>query len=32
MDEREPGNVIPSDAVRTGADVASGAGLFTAIK
>jgi PTS system glucose-specific IIA component len=31
MDEREPGNVIPSDAVSTGADIASGAGLFTAI-
>jgi sugar PTS system EIIA component len=29
MDEREPGNVIASDAVRTGADIASGAGLFT---
>jgi len=32
MDEREPGNVVPSDAVTTGADIASGAGLFTANK
>lgn len=32
MDEREPGNVAPSDAVRAGADIASGASLFTATK
>ena len=32
MDEREPGNVAPSDAVAAGADIASGAGLFTATK
>jgi phosphotransferase system IIA component len=32
MDEREPGNVMPSDAVTAGADIASGAGLFTANK
>jgi PTS system glucose-specific IIA component len=32
MDEREPGNVIPSDAVGAGADIASGAILFTASK
>jgi PTS system glucose-specific IIA component len=32
MDEREPGNVVPSDAVTAGADIASGAGLFTANK
>jgi sugar PTS system EIIA component len=32
MDEREPDNVLPSDAVRTGADIASGAALFTATK
>jgi sugar PTS system EIIA component len=32
MDEREPGNVILSDAVSTGADIVSGAGLFTAIR
>jgi PTS system glucose-specific IIA component len=32
MDEREPDNVIPSDAVDTGADVESGADLFTANK
>ncbi|MDT5069209.1 MAG: sugar system component [Mycobacterium sp.] len=30
MDEREAGNVAPSDAVSTGADIASGASLFTA--
>jgi glucose-specific phosphotransferase system IIA component len=30
MDEREPGNVAPSDAVTAGADIASGASLFTA--
>ena len=32
MDEREPGNVIPSDAVAAGADIPSGAHLFTANK
>ena len=32
MDEREPGNVIPSEAVAHGADIASGDGLFTANK
>jgi sugar PTS system EIIA component len=32
MDEREPDNVLPSDAVRTGAGIASGAALFTATK
>ena len=32
MDEREPENVIPSDAVTAGADIASGASLFTANK
>jgi len=32
MDEREQGNVIPSDAVTAGADIASGADLFTAKK
>jgi phosphotransferase system IIA component len=32
MDEREPGNVVASDAVTAGADIASGAGLFTANK
>lgn len=30
MDEREPANVIPSEAVAHGADIASGDGLFTA--
>ena len=30
MDERESANVIPADAVATGADIASGAILFTA--
>jgi PTS system glucose-specific IIA component len=30
MDEREPGNVIPSEAVTAGADIAFGARLFTA--
>jgi PTS system glucose-specific IIA component len=30
MDEREPGNVVPSEAVTAGADIASGASLFTA--
>ena len=32
MDERESGNVIPSEAVNTGADLESGADLFTANK
>lgn len=32
MDEREPGNVVPADAVLSGADIASGASLFTANK
>jgi PTS system glucose-specific IIA component len=32
MDEREPGNVVPSAAVAAGADIASGASLFTASK
>jgi glucose-specific phosphotransferase system IIA component len=32
MDERVPENVIPSDAVSRGADIASGASLFTANK
>ncbi|KAA0074936.1 PTS glucose transporter subunit IIA [Mycolicibacterium sp. P9-64] len=32
MDEREPGNVQASDAVTTGADIVSGASLFTATK
>ena len=32
MDERESGNVVPSDAVTSGADIASGAVLFTASK
>jgi PTS system glucose-specific IIA component len=32
MDERTPGNVIPSDAVGLGAEIPSGAALFTAIK
>jgi PTS system glucose-specific IIA component len=32
MDEREPTNVVPSEAVTTGADIASGASLFTAAK
>jgi PTS system glucose-specific IIA component len=32
MDEREPGNVVPSEAVAHGADIASGDGLFTASK
>lgn len=32
MDEREPGNAVPADAVLTGADIASGASLFTANK
>jgi glucose-specific phosphotransferase system IIA component len=32
MDEREPGNIIPSEAVFEGAEIASGASLFTANK
>ena len=32
MDEREAGNVSPVDAVAAGADIASGATLFTASK
>jgi sugar PTS system EIIA component len=32
MDEREPGNVVPADAVTAAADIASGATLFTANK
>ncbi len=32
MDEREPENVVPTDAVTTGAGIASGATLFTANK
>jgi len=32
MDERESGNVVPSDAVTAGADIVSGASLFTANK
>jgi sugar PTS system EIIA component len=32
MDEREPGNVIPSEAVFEGANIASGAILFVANK
>ncbi|GAC1639981.1 MAG: PTS glucose transporter subunit IIA [Mycobacterium sp.] len=32
MDEREPANVTPSEAVTRGADIASGDGLFTANK
>jgi PTS system glucose-specific IIA component len=32
MDEREAANVTPSDAVASGADIASGAALFTATK
>jgi sugar PTS system EIIA component len=32
MDEREPGNVSPSEAVLEGADIASGTSLFTANK
>jgi sugar PTS system EIIA component len=30
MDERESGNVVPGDAVRSGTGIASGAALFTA--
>jgi len=32
MDERESGNVVPSDAVTAGSDIASGADLFLAAK
>ena len=32
MDERESSNVVPSDAVHEGAEIASGASLFTASK
>ena len=32
MDEREPGNVIPSESVTSGADMACGTILFTAQK
>jgi len=32
MDERESGNVIPSEAVLEGADIAAGTSLFTANK
>jgi phosphotransferase system IIA component len=32
MDERESDNVVPSEAVAEGADIASGADLFTANK
>jgi glucose-specific phosphotransferase system IIA component len=32
MDEREPGNVVPDDAVAEGAEIASGAHLFIANK
>jgi phosphotransferase system IIA component len=32
MDERSPENVVPSAAVSSGADIASGASLFTATK
>jgi phosphotransferase system IIA component len=32
MDERDPGNVIPSEAVPAGSDIACGAILFTANK
>ena len=32
MDERVAENVVPSDAVRTGSEIASGAELFTVIK
>jgi PTS system glucose-specific IIA component len=32
MDEREPGNIVLSEAVTAGADIASGASLFTANK
>lgn len=32
MDEREPGNVVPCEAVFEGADIATGADLFSANK
>jgi sugar PTS system EIIA component len=32
MDEREPGNVVPAEAVTSGAKIDSGASLFTANK
>jgi glucose-specific phosphotransferase system IIA component len=32
MDEREPGNVLPAEAVTAGAQIESGAELFTASK
>jgi sugar PTS system EIIA component len=32
MDERDSGNVVPSDAVTAGSDIASGADLFVATK
>jgi PTS system glucose-specific IIA component len=32
MDEREPGNIVLSEAVTAGGDIASGASLFTANK
>jgi len=32
MDERESGNVVPSEAVTGGGDIAVGAPLFTASK
>ena len=32
MDEREPGNIIPPEAVTGGAEIACGANLFTATK
>ena len=32
MDEREPGNVVPAEAVTAGAQIPSGAELFTASK
>jgi sugar PTS system EIIA component len=32
MDEREPGNIMPSEAVLEGAEILSGADLFIAHK
>ena len=32
MDEREAGNIVPSEAVLEGAQILSGAGLFLANK
>jgi len=32
MDEREPGNVVASDAVRASAEIGSGTVIFTAVK